>query len=137
MIFIHALLLADLRFLMLLCFALGMHIIHINIHNIYSTQYNAKCCGFFLSYLQYLYWFTFRLYFVDAWLFFHCIALLIFVLFYFSHLVIFFQGKPISRHVPGSQPPFPSIPDPDQNKEDTSFISAVAYGVYIPLSRPI
>ena len=42
-----------------------------------------------------------------------------------------------SRHVPGSRPPFSLIPDPDQNKEDTSFISVVAYGVYIPLSRPI
>ena len=29
------------------------------------------------------------------------------------------------------------IPYPDQNKEDTSFISVVACGVYIPLSRPI
>ena len=37
----------------------------------------------------------------------------------------------------GSQPPFYLIPDPDQNKEDTSVISVVAYGVYIPLSRPI
>ena len=26
------------------------------------------------------------------------------------------------RHVPGSQPPFSLIPDPDQNKKDTSFI---------------
>ena len=42
-----------------------------------------------------------------------------------------------TRHVPGSQPPFPSIPDPDQNKEDASFISVVAYDVYIPLSLPI
>ena len=38
--------------------------------------------------------------------------------------------------VPGSQPPFSIIPDLDQNKEDTSFISVVAYGVYIPLARP-
>ena len=29
------------------------------------------------------------------------------------------------------------ISDPDQNKEDTPFISVVAYGVYIPLSRSI
>ena len=41
------------------------------------------------------------------------------------------------RHVPGSQPPFSLIPDLDQNKEDTTFISVVAYGGYIPLSRPI
>ena len=39
------------------------------------------------------------------------------------------------RHVPGSQTPFYLIPDPDQNKEDTSFISVVAWCVYIPLSR--
>ena len=39
--------------------------------------------------------------------------------------------------MPGSRPPLSLIPDPDQNKEDTSFISVVAYGVYIPLSRPI
>ena len=39
--------------------------------------------------------------------------------------------------MPGSIPPFSLIPDPGQNKEDTSFISVVAYGVYIPLSRPI
>ena len=39
--------------------------------------------------------------------------------------------------MPGSQPPFSLIPDPHQNKEDTSFISVVTYGVYIPLSRPI
>ena len=39
--------------------------------------------------------------------------------------------------MPGSQPPFSLILDPDQNKEDTSLISAVSYGVYIPLSRPI
>ena len=43
----------------------------------------------------------------------------------------------ISRHVPGSQPPFSFIPDPVQSKEDTAFFSVVAYGVYIPLSRPI
>ena len=43
----------------------------------------------------------------------------------------------VGRHVPGSQPPFSLIPDPDQNKEDASLISAVSYGVYIPLSRPI
>ena len=42
-----------------------------------------------------------------------------------------------ARHVPGAQPPFPLIPDPDQNKEATSFISVVAYDIYIPLSRPI
>ena len=42
------------------------------------------------------------------------------------------QSEPAgSRHVPGSKPPFSLIPDPDQNKEDTSCISAVAYGVYI------
>ena len=39
--------------------------------------------------------------------------------------------------MPGSQPPFPLIPGLDQNKEDTGFISFVAYGVYIPASRPI
>ena len=39
----------------------------------------------------------------------------------------------IRRHVPGSQPPFSLIPDPGQNKYDTSFISVVAYGVYILL----
>ena len=44
---------------------------------------------------------------------------------------------PSSRHVPGSQPPFYLIPDPNQNKEYTSLISAVSYGVYISLSRPI
>ena len=42
-----------------------------------------------------------------------------------------------SRHVPGSQPRFSLIPDPDQNNEDTSFISAVAYVVYTPRSCPI
>ena len=47
------------------------------------------------------------------------------------------KALPLTRHVPGSQLPFSLIPDPDQNKEDTSFISVVAYGVYIPLSRPI
>ena len=39
--------------------------------------------------------------------------------------------------MPGSQPPFSLIPDPDQNKEDTSFIAVVAYGEYIPLSHAI
>ena len=39
--------------------------------------------------------------------------------------------------MPGSQPPFSLIPDSDQNKEDTSLISVVAYGLYIPLPRPI
>ena len=39
--------------------------------------------------------------------------------------------------MPGSQPPFSLIPDADQNKVDTSFISVVAYGVYIPLPRAI
>ena len=39
--------------------------------------------------------------------------------------------------MPGSQPPFYLIPDPDKNAEDASIISVVAYGVYIPLSRPI
>ena len=43
----------------------------------------------------------------------------------------------LPRHVPGSQPPFYVIPDPDKNEEDTSIISVVAYDVYIPLSRPI
>ena len=43
----------------------------------------------------------------------------------------------IGRHVPGSQPPYSLIADPDQNKKDKSFISVVAYGVYIPLLRPI
>ena len=38
------------------------------------------------------------------------------------------------RHVPGSQLPFSLIRDPDQNKEDMSFISVVAYGIYIRLS---
>ena len=37
----------------------------------------------------------------------------------------------VVRHVPGSQSPFSLIPDPDQNKKYTSFISVVAYGVYI------
>ena len=32
---------------------------------------------------------------------------------------------------------FSLLPDPDQNREDASFISVVARGVYIPLSRPI
>ena len=41
------------------------------------------------------------------------------------------------RHVPGSKTPFSFIPNPDQNKVDTLFISVVAYGVYIPLLRPI
>ena len=39
--------------------------------------------------------------------------------------------------MPGSQSAFPLIPDSDQNKEDTSFISVVACGVYIHFSRPI
>ena len=39
--------------------------------------------------------------------------------------------------MPGSQPSFSFIPDSDQNEEDTSFISVVACGVYIFLSRPI
>ena len=43
----------------------------------------------------------------------------------------------VPRHVPGSQAPFSLIPDSDQNKKDTSFISVVAYGSYIPLSRAI
>ena len=42
----------------------------------------------------------------------------------------------IYRHVPGSQPPFSLNPYPDQNKQDTSFISIAAYCIYIPLSRP-
>ena len=42
-----------------------------------------------------------------------------------------------SRHVPGSQPLFSLIPDSGQNKEDTSFISAAAYGVYILISSRI
>ena len=42
----------------------------------------------------------------------------------------------VTRHMPRSQPDFALIPDSDQNKEDTSFISVVAYDVYIPLSRP-
>ena len=41
------------------------------------------------------------------------------------------------KHEPGSQPPFSLIPDPDQNKEDTSLISVVPCSVYIPISRPI
>ena len=51
--------------------------------------------------------------------------------------LFFFCTLTSSRHVPGSLPPFSLIPDPNQNKEDTSLISAVFYGVYIPLSRPI
>ena len=49
------------------------------------------------------------------------------------------QGAPrvTGRHVPGSQPPFSLIPDPDENKEDRSFNSAAAYDIYSPLSRPI
>ena len=47
------------------------------------------------------------------------------------------QKAPDTWHVPGSQPPFSMIPDPDQNKEDASFISVVDYGVYITLLRPI
>ena len=43
----------------------------------------------------------------------------------------------LTRHVPWSKPPFSLIPDPGQNKEDTSCISVVAYGVYVFLSRPI
>ena len=39
--------------------------------------------------------------------------------------------------MPGSQPRFSSIPDPHQNKKDTSLISVVSYGVYISLLRPI
>ena len=39
--------------------------------------------------------------------------------------------------MPGSQPQLSLIPDPDQNKEDTSLISVVAYGFYVPLSRLI
>ena len=39
--------------------------------------------------------------------------------------------------VPRSQPYFSLNPDPDQKKEDTSFLSFVAYGVCIPLSFPI
>ena len=42
-----------------------------------------------------------------------------------------------TRHVLGSQPHFTLISDSEQNNEDTSCISAVAYDVYIPLSRPI
>ena len=39
--------------------------------------------------------------------------------------------------MPGSQPTFSLIPDSDQNKEDASLISVVAYDLYIPLPRPI
>ena len=39
--------------------------------------------------------------------------------------------------MPGYQPPFSLIPERDQNKEDTPFMSATAYDVYIRLSRPI
>ena len=39
--------------------------------------------------------------------------------------------------MPGSHPPFSLMPDPYRNREDTSFISVVVCGVYIPLSRPI
>ena len=55
-------------------------------------------------------------------------------------MVLYFTGEVTeltSRHVPGSQPSFSLIPDLDENKEHTSFISAVTFGVYIPLSRPI
>ena len=41
------------------------------------------------------------------------------------------------RHMPGSQPPLSLVSDPDQNKGDTSIISFVTNGVYIPLSRRI
>ena len=43
----------------------------------------------------------------------------------------------LGSDVPGSQLRFSLIPDADQNKGDTSFISVVTYGLYIPLSRPI
>ena len=39
--------------------------------------------------------------------------------------------------MPGFQPHFSLIPDPDENKEDTSFISVVAHRVYYPLLCPI
>ena len=39
--------------------------------------------------------------------------------------------------MPGSQAPFSFIPDPDEKKEVTSFISGAAYDVYIPLSPSI
>ena len=39
--------------------------------------------------------------------------------------------------MPGSQPPFSFILGPDQNKQHTPFISVAAYGVYVPLSRPL
>ena len=39
--------------------------------------------------------------------------------------------------MPGSQPPFSLIPNPDRNEEDAPCISVVAYGVHIPLSRSI
>ena len=35
--------------------------------------------------------------------------------------------------MPGSQPRFSLIPDPDENNEDTSFISVAACGVYVPI----
>ena len=37
--------------------------------------------------------------------------------------------------MPGAQPLFSLDPDPDQNKEVTSFISVVAYRFHVPLSR--
>ena len=44
--------------------------------------------------------------------------------------------SPGCTHVPVSQSHFSLIPDPGQNKVDTSFISVEDYGV-ISLSRPI
>ena len=41
------------------------------------------------------------------------------------------------RQVPGPQTPFSLNPDPDQNKEDTTFISVLACEFCIPLSLPI
>ena len=40
----------------------------------------------------------------------------------------------ISRHEPESRSHFSSIPDPDQNKENTSLNSAAAYGIYTPFT---
>ena len=49
-----------------------------------------------------------------------------------KRLTYLYLQIPVHRHVPGSQPHFSLIPDSDQNKEDTQFISVVAYGVYMP-----
>ena len=50
----------------------------------------------------------------------------------FSKIWMKTQTNVKDKHVSGSQPPFSLIPYSDQNKEDTSTISVVGYGVYIP-----